>query len=331
MRHSGDFQILDFTGLMEIIPRQDLLITGMNLFEDKFGNTTKAEVERVTESTDTIKARQRSGERNYASSEKAQLFNFNVPFFPLDKTYTAADIQNFRAYFSENAPKTVQSHVERILARIRRGHIKLKEKALFEAVMGNSYSPEDPRCQYDYYDVWGVDKQTCDIDFTAVTLDPTEVIEAEARAWIIDNANNNASGYQIIVLASRKWFSALIQHPLVVNAYQYYSSTQEPLRNRLGGDNNNRIFVHKNITFIEDISGNIPDGKAYIMPKGIEDMFTTHYAPADTLEHANQTAEEMYVFYKESSFLRMQKIESETSFIAVNNRPELVVESTGTF
>lgn len=328
---NGDFQILDYTGLITTMPRIDTLLSSMNLFNEKFGRTTIAQVERVDEGAGRIPARQRGGERNHLAGERTKLLNLNIPFFPLDRSIDRADIQNFREYGSENAPKSVQLEVQRHMQRIRRSHGILKSKAMYEALMGRSWSPEDSVSQYNYYDVWGVTQVTADIDFTKLATDPIEVLEAEARAHIIDWAGDNGDNYEIVVLASRKWFSALISHPQVTGAYSQYPSTQEILRRRLGGNANNRIFEHKNVLFIEDISGNVPDGEAYIFPRGITRMFEIYYAPSDTLEDANQVAQELYVFFKQSAYLREAKIESETSFLAVNNRPELVVKSTGKF
>ncbi len=331
---TNDFQIVDLGATLEIVPRQYRLITNMNLFTAYHGITTIAQVERVDEVVTDFPARRRQGERNYVGTEKAQLKNFNIPFFPLDRQITPADVQNFRQYFTVDAPKTVQDVVERVVRRIRISHEQLKEKAMLQAIMGKSWAPEDPTAQYNYFTEWGVTQHTAPVDFTDVAIDPTDILEAEARAYIIDNAGDNGNNYGIVVLASRKWFSALVAHPLVMNAYQYYSSTQEPLRRRLGDGSesaNNRMFVHKNVTYIEDISNYIPDGEAYIMPQGIDDMFQIHYAPADDVRDSNTPAEELYLWYKSSAYLREQKVESETSFLTVNTRPELVVRSVGTF
>ena len=167
-----------------------------------------------------------------------------------------------------------------------------------------------------------------------MSIDPSVQIEAEARAYIIDNAGDNGDNYDVIVLCSRKWFSAFIAHPLIVNAYQFYGSSQEPLRRRMGqgAENaNNRMFEHKNVIYIEDISGYIPADEAYILPRGIDNMFQIHYAPADTVNDANTVAEELYLWYKSSAYNREEKVESETSFLTVSTRPELVVRSKGTF
>lgn len=332
---TNDFQILDMGVALELVPRQYRLITGMDLFQSFHGRTTVAQVERLDEVVTDFPARRRQGERNYVGTEKAQVKNFNIPFFPLDRQITAADVQNFRAYFSDtNAPRSVQDVVTRVVRRIRVSHEQLKEKAMLQTVMGKSWAPQDPNAQYNWFEEWGVSQHTANINFTDVSIDPSDLIEAEARAYIVDNAGNDGNNYDVIVLASRKWFSAFISHPLVMNAYQYYSSTQEPLRRRLGdgaANANNRAFEHKNVLYIEDISGYIPAGEAYILPKGIDNMFQIHFAPADTVDDANTVAEELYLWYKSSAYFREQKIESETSFLTVNTRPELVVRSTGTF
>jgi len=326
-----DFQILDYTGLIGTMPRIDTLLDSMNLFTEHFGRSTVARIERLDDGAGNIVARQRGGERNHLAGDRKKIVNLNIPFFPLDRSIDRADIQNFREFGTENAPKSVQAEIDRHMARIRRNHAILKSKAMYAAVRGQSWSPEDPTCAYDYYDVWGTTQQTADIDFTKLGVDPVDVLEAEARAHIIDWAGDQGDNYEIVVLASRKWFSALVSHPQVTSAYAQYPSTQEMLRRRLGGNANNRIFEHKNILFVEDISGNIPAGEAYVFPRGITRMFETYYAPSDTLRDANSVAEELYVFFKESSYLREAKIESETSFLTVNNRPELVVKSTGKF
>lgn len=328
---NGDFQILDYTGLIQTLPRVDTLLQSMNLFTENYGRTTIAKIERRDDGASHINAVQRGSVRQHLGNDRKKIVNLNIPFFPLDRSIDRADIQNFREFGTDNAPATVEAEVARHLARIRRSHAILKSRAMYAALKGTSWSPNDPVCDYDYYDVWGVTQQTADIDFTALAIDPVEVIEAEARAHIIDYAGDQGDNYEIVVMASRQWFSALIGHPQVTGAYSQYPSTQEILRRRLGGNANNRIFEHKNILFIEDISGNIAAGEAYIFPRGIERMFEIYYAPSDTLEGANQVAQELYVFFKESQYLREAKIESETSFLTVNNRPELVVKSIGKF
>lgn len=328
---NGDFQILDYTGLFEVTPRVNKLVTSLGLHSQYFGSTTVAQIERVVETTDSIVAKQRGGERTYASSEVATIKNFNIPFFPLDRQISRQDIQNFRAYGDPNAPKTVQQEVDRVMRRLRRAHANLFEKALITAMFGASYAPGDANATYNWFTEWGVSQKDADINFTTATVNPADVIEKEARKHIIANAGDNADEYRIMALCSPTWFSGFISHPLIVDAYENYPSDQEPLRRRLGGDMINRIFTHQGVTYVEDISGYVTAGDAVIYPEGIEGLIEVVYAPADTFADLNQPASEAYVWYKESDYLREAKVESEASFLVVNKRPELFVQSTGTF
>src|SRR5699024_2304831 len=110
-----EFGIVDLGATLDLVPRQFRLITGMDLFETRLGTSTIAQIERVDEVVTDIPARRRGGERNYVGNERAQVKNLNIPFFPLDKGITAADVQNFRRYFTPDAPKTVQDVVTRVV------------------------------------------------------------------------------------------------------------------------------------------------------------------------------------------------------------------------
>jgi hypothetical protein len=265
----GDFEVLDFTSLVELTPRTPKLITDLGLFSDaSFGETTVAQVERVQEGVDAIDAKPRGADRNFAGRESGIVRNFNVPFFPLDTKFTAKDIQDLRAYGTSDTPQSVEDRVMRTMGRIERSHALVKEKAFYAAIKGDSFSPNWTQGQYDYATEFGVTGSvtTAPVDFTDLLTDPRETLETGARAHIIDNAQDNADAYQVIALVGRQYFSALISHPLVVDAYNGYASDSEPLRKRLGGNLINRSFETKGITYIEDISGQIATGDCYVMP-----------------------------------------------------------------
>lgn len=328
---NGDFGVLDFTPLVELTPRIPKLLSSLGLIQNTvMGNTTVAQVERVTEGQDAIQARARGGDRNFAGRETAILRNFNVPFFPLDTRFTAAEIQDLREYGTSDTPATLESRVMRSMQRIRNSHTVGYEKALYSALKGSSYSPSWLQGQYDYFAEFGVSalKKTFPIDFTVDAVDPRITVEKQARKHIITNAADNGDSYKVIALVGSGYFNSLITHPLVQAAYDSYPSESEPLRKRLGGELINRSFDTSGVTYVEDISGEIADGDAWFLPMGISTMFMAQYAPADSVLYAGEVAQEMYVFLDESSH-RVSKVETETGFIIVNTRPELVVQATG--
>lgn len=328
---NGQWEVLDYTPLADLVERTDNALEAMGLFEVFNGSTTTAEVERITLGSDAIEAKARGGDRNYASKETSQIEMFRIPFFPLDSLAKPSDVQDFREYGTADTPASVENRVERNITRIRKSHDFLRRTAMYTCLKGDTYAAGLAGSQYvkNFATVWGVtgDVVSTSIDFTVATNDPALFIEKNCREHIIDKAQDDAGAYSVVTLCGSGFFNSIVNHPLVQAAYDQYASTQEPLRERLGGDVVGRVFNHKGITYVEDVSGEIARGDAYVFPMGIMDMFQIHYAPADTIEHANTVAEELYIFLEESR--RSATIETETSFVCLNTRPELVCELTG--
>lgn len=332
------FTITDHTPEINLIPKIWSLITGMNLFSEVHNITgTTADVEYVTEVQGDIPARLRGGERNYVGSENAKVIPLKVPFYPLDRRISPKDIQSFRQYGSGNEAKTVLTEVTRVMQRIRNDHTVLIEKAQAAAIQGIGLNGIAPNTHYNYFTEFGFTQTSVQVDFTSGSVDPATTIEKDARRTIITSAQDGTdshASYSLVTICHPEWFDAFIAHPDVEEAYTNYASEQEPLRKRLGMNNPDdsvRVFRHKDVTYIEDLSGNFPAGEAFMMPRDFGNMFRCYYSPADDLEYANTEGQELYLWYKGNDFDRQYKVESEASFLMVNTRPDLVIRLTGLF
>lgn len=328
----NDELMQDFTVAINKIPRGWNLLDEMGLSTTVGISTETASVDVVQERTDTFGDTRRGGERNKVGNESVITKPLAVPFFTLDGVLRPTDIQNLRRWGTENDLQSTDEAVEKIMTRIRRYQGALREKALAEAVQGRAYVPNGTTEAYNYYTVFNQTQTS--IDFELGTAG-TNVLEKAEQAWgaIIDNAQDGANSYEVICLASPDWFSKFIKHPSVENAYLYYQSTQEPLRNRQGGGSIYREFVHGNVKYIEyrgafNGTALIPAGEAYFLPMGIEDMFTTYHAPADHLDYVNTEGQETYMFVNRSQNGRKIEVESETAMLVANQRPELVIKAT---
>lgn len=324
---NGDSGLQDFTPMTALVERNTNLLQELGLFETIMGQTTVAKVERETEGSDAIAAKERGGDRSYASKNSAQTEYFPIPFYPLDFVQTASDLQDFREFATSDTPLTKNSGLDRALKRITLSHDKLKTQVMYNALKGTTSG--GGQYTINLATKWGVTATTANVDFTNAAINPAQIIEKSGREVIQTKAQDGANQYQVICICGSGWFNGLINHPLVQNAWDKYPSNQEPLRQRLGGNLINRSFDYQGVTYLEDAtSGQIARGDAYILPLGIADMFQLHYAPADVEELANTVAQEQYIF--EVSDHRKTKLETETSFQALCNRPELVIKSTGT-
>lgn len=323
-----DFGVTDYTPLMSLVPRQFSIFEEIGLIQEAdvhYGTQEVHEFERITLGEDEMDATSRGGDRNFAGDDQAQKESFRIPFFPLDKVTTPAEVQGFRQWGTEDAPANVETLVNRRVERIQRSHAKLRRDAFYTALVENKVHAKkggvDTALAKNFSTVWGAARNTDSM--TLGTDKPFEKFEA-ARQNVIAEAGDNADAYEMISIVNSKTFDAIVGDASVVAAYDSYASEQEPLRERLSGNRNNRVFRHKGTVLLEDISGKIPNNKAYVTPLGIDGMWQIAYAPADTIEHANQIAEASYLFMKEN--YRAVTIESETSMALINTMPQLITE-----
>lgn len=335
LKNTYSFQ--DFSQLMELTERTENIweIAGLlDQTEYDYWNSTSGKMRRVTDGFEEIKAQARGGSRNYVGRENAIERSFDTAFFPLDGKVTAQDVQDLVRLDTDGdeVPEDVTNRIRRMVRRIQGSHARLMNRAMFYAIKENkTYHPSMPAKEQDFSVEFGVARKvvpTTTFNLTDVNTDPFTTLEKEGRRHIIQQAGDLAEGYEIIFVCSSDVFDALIEHPKFEGAYSQYESTQEPLRQRLRGDANNRAFKHKGIVVLESIEpaakGGFANNAGYLMPLGMSEMFKVAFAPADVPELANTTAQPAYLFLEQTP--RAQTVQSESSFVIVNTRPDLVIE-----
>lgn len=325
-------QMMDFTAAINKVPRAWNLLEQLAIADTVGVATETASVDVVTEKTGTIGDSRRGGQRNNVGAESVISKNLTIPFFSLDGAVRPTDIQNLRKWGTENELETVDGAVMRTMERIRRYQTSLREKATMTAVQGASYSPNGTTEVYDYYNVFGVTGKKLEVafDLANATTDPAAKAE-QAFGHIIDNADDGANSYEVVALCGTGFFSKLLSNDTFKQAYLYFQSQVNPLRERAGGNSIFREFVYGNVKYIEyrgafNGAALIPTEEAFFMPVGISDMFQVVHAPADHLDYVNTVGQETYMWINREP--RKVTVESETAMLAINTRPELVVRAT---
>ncbi len=325
---SEGFQgIQDFSALTELVQPEYNLLEKLDLFEVEYVDVDTVALERIEDGVDTIVAKQRGGERNYANRENARREILEIPFFPLDVVIKAAEILDFRKFLEGDQSESLLNRVTRAVKRIRKSHDRLKRSAMYACLNGTTYTGvTNHKANKSFATIWGVTPLTtqADVDFTDLATNPAEAMEV-ARKHIQDEAQDEAAGYELIVLCGAGYFNGYYDHPLVNDDL---ISDDDKLVERLGGNLVERSFKHKGVTFLLDASGQISNAEARIIPMGIDSMFKMTYGPSDTLKGSEEEIKDVYTFAIETP--RRLTIETETAFLCHNTRPELVVPSTAT-
>lgn len=327
---NNGFEVVDWTQEINVIPNQWGTIGQLGLFQEESVAEHVVVFEEITKDGALIVDRVRGDRAQVGKDAGRKLHTFAVPHFPYDDAITPQDLQGKRAYGSDSV-ETLEAVRVRKMERIRQNHAWTLEYARAQAItQATVYSPSGTVSQ-NWNDEFGVNRTS--VDFVLGT-GATEVLDKINT--VITTILENAQGAMVqgmVVLASPEFFSKLIAHASIKSAYQYYSSTQEPLRQRAGGAMAmHREFEHGGLRFIEmrdSYAGQrlIPTGKAYAVPTGT-DAFRTYFSPANRFGLVNTLGEQVYMFESADSKGTKIEIESESNFANALLRPSLVVELT---
>lgn len=326
------FGFVDHTPAMLVIPNQWQLVDSLGIFTEQGVAERTITLEKISQTIALVSDRS-WGERSQQNKDYTrELRSFPMPHFPFDDYISPQDIQGKRAYGSDNV-ETLDAVRLRKLERIRNSFAKTMEVARMQLITaGTAYAPNST-IAVNYYTEFGFSQQVVDFVFGTTTTDIRGKIES-GIAYIQDNVNAGEIAGNFVCLCNSVFFGNLINHATTINAYQYYSSTQDPLRTRLtaaGLDSRFREFDYGGVRFIEYRAGTsyIPagngHGEAYLFPTNIGDMFETYFAPANKLTLVNTLGEEIYAFEYRDIHDEGHLIQSESNFLNVLRRPQGIV------
>jgi hypothetical protein len=322
------FELVDYTEELLLVPNTWGLVNELGIFRNEGVAQHSITVESSQGTLGLVTDKVRGERSNVNKDDTRALRSFAIPHFPLDDAIKPEDVQGKRAYGSPDQSETEAAVIARKLERIRRSHAATLEAArCFAITTGAIYAPNGTVAG-NYYTDFGVTRK--EIDFVLDTAS-TDVLakSEEAIAHIQDNILSGENVSNVTVLCSPGFFGKLIIQAGVKEAYRYYSSTQEPLRQRLGSGLYRR-FTHGGVEYIEyrgSYNGAvlIPAGDAYAMPLGTSDMFISYFSPANKFDFVNTIGEEAYAFTFRDPKGSQIEIQTESNFLNLVRRPQALV------
>ena len=331
------FSVTDYTDNLLLVPNVWGLSQQLGIFQSEGITTDTASVEVISKSYGLLEDRVRGQRAQLNKDSTRKMHAFAVPHFVGDDAIFPKDIAGKRAYGSEEA-EVLDAVRARKLERIRMSHAATLEAGRMHAIVnGTAYAPNGT-VSYNWYTEFGVARKEVDFILDVGTTEILAKIE-EVIAHIQDNAYTGQVVGEIYALCSPEFFSALISHPKVVDAFKYYTASQQVLRDRLnaqGLDARYREFSYGGVLFIEYRGGTagtvgggvtryVPAGDAYFLPASGGDDFVTYFAPAQKFDLVGTVGQEAYVFEYADQKGEQIILESETNFLNVLRRPNLIV------
>lgn len=260
---------------------------------------------------------------------KRKVRSFVIPHIPHDDVVLPEEVQDIRAFASENMLETQQNIMARKLQTMSMKHDITLEHLRMGALKGIILD-SDGSTLYNLYTEFSITPKVVDFAFSSAT---TDVLARcfQVKRHIEDNLKGEVME-GIHVLCSPGWFDSLRSHTKVEEAYKYYQQQQN-----LSGDFR-RGFRFGDIVFEEyrgqatDAAGNvrkfIADNEAHAFPLGTLTTFATYYAPADFNEAANTLGLPKYARQEPRKFGRGWDLHTQSNPLPMCHRPEVLVKLT---
>lgn len=331
-------KVVDLSSDINLIPNNWGLINRLGLFEHKYGRSKTVMIPRTTEGQHLLDDRNWD-ERNPSIAGAARDYlTLPIPHYPVDDAITPNDIDSNLDWASivkgGMQLETIATKRVEKMARIRGAHSLTLEMARMQAIKdGTVYSPRGT-VNVNYYTEYGSAREVKSVDLDSTVLPPNDALQ-NASGYLQDQIQTGEIATDFVALCSSTFFAALTNNPFVTERYFYVQNAQQqPLLVgdlSAGGvlDARYRSFDFAGITFIEVRGGvagipYIESGDAYMFPRGTN-SFETWFAPANRLSTVNTTAADSYWFEYINEKDDLIEIMTETNFLNILKRPDLVI------
>lgn len=330
---------IDLSTGINIIPNQWGVIGRLNIFKHKHNTQKQVMIPRKTEQQHILEDRNWDERNPSIAGAQRDYLSLAIPHYPVDDAITPNDIDgnlDFDALIRGTVKlETVEKVRAEKMERIRRAHMLTLEFSRLQVMKDGSVYAPNGTVTTNYYTEFGLTREVISVDLASTVDAPNQTFE-DAVGYLQD-VQQDGGGYNTdyIALCSPEFFSALTNNAFVTERYFYVQNAQQaPLlvgRLEAGApwDARFRSFEYAGIHFVEvrgSVNGvsYINANDAYLFPRGT-DYFETIFAPANRFGTVNTQALESYYF--EYIDEKRSKIElmTETNFLNVLKRPDLVV------
>ena len=329
------FDLVDRTDELLLIPKNPTLMNDLGIWREDFLSTRTVTFEERNGHLFLLKDMIDGSKPQTTGNDVRKLHSYPMAHFPYVDALYPQDIAGISRPGGNNTQLDTEERALVVkLERYRKSVDRTLNFARFRTLAAGDIWAPNGTIAGNFYADFGLTRKT--VSFALAT--PTTDIMGKCEE-IIQSFHEQATEGQTIdrvtAYCSGGFFSALINHPKVQNAYNLYAAVapQQISRDRAGGMALRRHFVFSNIEFIEvldSVSGTplVDVNTAVFIANDGDDSFVTAYGPPQRFGYINTTAESAYLWTRKKDDNTEITIEGQTNFINMLRRPGLVAGGT---
>lgn len=317
-----NFRAAELTAAINKFPIQWGRIGELGIFRDEGVRTTEVRIEERSGTLAVLDGHEWGGTGTVASKEERRIRAIHIPQTVHEDILLPADVQDLRAFGSDNALETMESVIARRLQRMRAKHDITREWRCMGALKGVITNQNGA----ELVNLWSTfDVTQVSVDFALGTS--TTDIRAKCEQVVDQIADNLGDDVMTgaHALVSKDFWQRLITHPNVEKFYLNWRNAQ-----LLTSGGTRRGFEFGGIVFEEyraNVGGTpfIAAGEGHAFPVGTTDTFSIHYAPADFNEAVNTVGLPFYAKVKPRDFERGYVLHTQSNSLPICKRPAALV------
>jgi len=327
------FSMVALTDAINQMPFVPGRIGQLGLFREQGVSTTSVMIEEREGNLTLVETTSRGAPAVQHVANKRKARSLAVPHIALEDTILADEVQNVRAFGSENMLEGVQNVVNQRLSEMASKIDATLEHLRIGAIKGQILDADGSAVIYDLFTEFGVTAYTeVDFDLDNASPAPGAVKKKchDIRRKIEDELGVVPYDH-IHAMCGPDFFDDLITHPEVEKAYERWLDGAFLRQGQARGS-----FEYASILF-EEYRGKVGSvdftdaSKAYFFPVGVPGLFRQYNAPADFVETANTIGLPRYAKQAvDQQFARWVMLHVQSNPLPICTRPRVLMKGKRT-
>ncbi len=314
------FGVKALSEAINILPNSTSIIRSLKLFTQKPLTTTSVTIEDREGKLLLVPNVPRGSDGQPVSSKPRHVYNFNMTHLPKHDVVHADDVQNVRAFGSQNKTETVAELVADKLLDMKNDLEYTREHLMLGALQGKILDA-DGSVITDLYKQFGLTRKSHNIELSKDSTIVGKAMDTVKIALRNQLKGESCTGW--IVLCGTKFYQELIYHKSVEQRYQQRQN--DPFIDKQIYEK----FVHQGVDYIlyDHVfpkGSKIGENEAIIIPKGTRKVFFEYFAPANKSQTVNTKALPYYASRERMKHDKGWDLEAQSNPLPLVTRPDLV-------
>lgn len=325
------FSLQSMTAAINQLPEVPTILGSLGVFEEAGVTTTSISIEKQNEVLTLVERSARGGVGEVEDRETRNMRNFIIPHFQRNDSVLADEVQNVRAFGSENTLQTVQDRVNQKMARHTRSFDFTMEFLRLGALSGIVLD-KDGLVIHNLFSEFGVTPPQT-VDFVLGTAATDVRGKCASVRDGIEDACEGAMVSRVYGLAGDTFFQKLVTHSKVEDTYKNWEASVS-LRNdprlpfEFGGISWIRYHTKPKAKVGNGNSPLIGATSCRFVATGVPELFITRFAPADYEETVNTVGLPRYARQYAMPNGKGRMMEMQMNPIVLCTRPDALIPGT---